>query len=99
MPVILKIEVKKKKASKDKRIELAKQANLIREELDAVLVDRFDRLMKRYGFAVAEVEDGACRGCYINLATGMRSAIEGSNDIYVCENCGKFLVSPKKKKT
>jgi len=30
------------------------------------------------------------------VATGMGSAIEGSNDIYVCENCGKFLVATKK---
>jgi hypothetical protein len=28
----------------------------------------------------------------------MNSAIEGSNDIYICENCGKFLVAPRKKK-
>lgn len=93
-----KLEIQRKKASKVKRKELERQAFLIREELDASLVDRFDRLMARYGFAVAEVEEGACQGCFINLATGMHSAIEGSNDIYVCENCGKFLVSPKKEK-
>lgn len=90
------IEMKRKKAKKDKRAELAAQAKLIREELDEALVDRFDRLMERYGFAVAEVEDGVCQGCYINLATSMGSAIEGSNDIYVCENCGKFIVDAKK---
>jgi predicted nucleic acid-binding Zn-ribbon protein len=28
----------------------------------------------------------------------MSSAIEGSNDIYVCENCGKYLIAAKKKK-
>jgi hypothetical protein len=28
----------------------------------------------------------------------MSSAIEGSNVIYVCENCGKYLVAAKKKK-
>jgi predicted nucleic acid-binding Zn-ribbon protein len=28
----------------------------------------------------------------------MHSAIEDSNDIYVCENCGKYLVYGKKKK-
>jgi len=44
---------------------------------------------------VAEVQHGVCMGCYINVATGMGSAIEGSNDIYVCENCGKFLVASK----
>ena len=75
---------------------LKKQSALIRAELDAALLDRFDKMMERYGFAVAEVDDGACQGCYINVATGMASSIVGSNDIYVCENCGKFLVSSKK---
>ncbi len=87
------IELKKKKAVPDQIKELKSRSDLIRSELDAALVDRFDRFMERYGFAVAEVQNGVCMGCYINVATGMGSAIEGSNDIYVCENCGKFLVS------
>jgi mannitol/fructose-specific phosphotransferase system IIA component (Ntr-type) len=90
------IEIQKKKAPKAKKKELQKKADIIRQELDVALLDRFDRLMERYGFAVAEVADGACLGCFINVATGMGSAIEGSNDIYVCENCGKFLISKKK---
>jgi mannitol/fructose-specific phosphotransferase system IIA component (Ntr-type) len=93
-----KIEMQKKKADKAKKKELQKQANLIRDELDDALLDRFDKLMERYGFAVAELEDGACQGCFINVATGMRSAIEGSDDIYICENCGKYLVAKKKAK-
>ena len=93
-----KIEIKKRKSTKEQQKELKKQSDLIREELDEVLVDRFDKLMQRYGFAVAEVESGACQGCNINMATGMSAAIEGSNDIYICENCGKFLVAAKKKK-
>ncbi|MFP4081896.1 MAG: PTS sugar transporter subunit IIA [Candidatus Aminicenantes bacterium] len=92
------LELKKKKAPKKKWAELEKRADLIREELDAALVARFDRLMERYGFAVAELEGGVCQSCNINVATGMSAAIEGSNDIYVCENCGKFLVASKKKK-
>lgn len=91
------IEIKKRKAKKKQRQELEKKANFIREELDEALVDRFDRLMERYGFAVAEVDGGVCQSCNINVATGMSSAIEGSNDIYICENCGKFLVASKKK--
>lgn len=90
------IEMQKRKASKVKKEELQKAADIIRQELDSALLDRFDRLMERYGFAVAEVEEGACLGCFINVATGMGSAIEGSNDIYVCENCGKFLIAKKK---
>jgi mannitol/fructose-specific phosphotransferase system IIA component (Ntr-type) len=93
-----KIEMQKKKAAKAKKKELQKQANLIRDELDDALLERFDKLMERYGFAVAELEDGACQGCFINVATGMSSAIEGSDDIYVCENCGKYLVAIKKAK-
>lgn len=92
------IEIKKKKAKKEQLKQLKEQANLIREELDEALIDRFDRLVERYGFAVAEVDGGVCQGCNINVATGMGSAIEGSNDIYICENCGKFLVASKKRK-
>jgi mannitol/fructose-specific phosphotransferase system IIA component (Ntr-type) len=92
------IEIKKKKAKKEQLKKLKEQADLIRQELDEALVDRFDRLMERYGFAVAEVDGGVCQGCNINVATGLSSAIEGSNDIYVCENCGKFMVAAKKKK-
>jgi len=91
------IEKKKKRAKKEQRIKLKEQANLIRQELDEALVDRYDRLMERYGFAVAEVNVGVCQGCNINVATGLSSAIEGSNDIYVCENCGKFMVASKNK--
>ena len=92
------IEIKRKKAKGSQLKQLKEQATLIRQELDRSLVDRFDRLMQRYGFAVSEVNEGVCQGCNINVATGMSSAIEGSNDIYVCENCGKFLVASKKKK-
>jgi mannitol/fructose-specific phosphotransferase system IIA component (Ntr-type) len=92
------IELKKKKASKEAQKELHKQAAMIREELDKDLLARFDRLMERYGFAVAEAIDGVCQGCNINISTQMYSAMEDSNDIYVCENCGKYLVSAKRKK-
>jgi mannitol/fructose-specific phosphotransferase system IIA component (Ntr-type) len=92
------IEIKIRKADKKKKAELKKKAALIRDELDVDLLDRFDRLMEKYGFAVAEMDDGVCQGCYINVATGMRSSISGSDDIYVCENCGKFLVAKHKPK-
>jgi mannitol/fructose-specific phosphotransferase system IIA component (Ntr-type) len=92
------IEWKKEKAPKAQLKMLQAQIALIRGELDQALLDRFDRLMARYGFAVAEVEDGVCQGCNINLSTQMSSAIEGSNDIFVCENCGKYLVAARKKK-
>jgi mannitol/fructose-specific phosphotransferase system IIA component (Ntr-type) len=92
------IEWKKQKAPKAQIKTLQAQISLIREELDRALLARFDKLMERYGFAVAEVEDGVCQGCNINISTQMSSAIEGSNDIYICENCGKYIVAARKKK-
>ena len=94
------VEKKKKRATKAQLPTLKAPADLLREDLDAALLTRFEKLMERYGFAVAEVEDGVCQSCNISVSTEMSSAIEGSNDIYICENCGKYLVaaSPKKKK-
>ena len=92
------IELKKKRATKEQQKELHKQAAMIREELDRDLLVRFDRLMERYSFAVADAVEVVCQGCNINISTQMYSAMEDSNDIYVCENCGKYLVSAKKKK-
>jgi len=94
------IEKKKKRATKAQMPTIKAQAELLREELDSALLTRFDKLMERYGFAVAEVDEGVCQSCNISVSTEMSSAIEGSNDIYICENCGKYLVaaSPKKKK-
>jgi mannitol/fructose-specific phosphotransferase system IIA component (Ntr-type) len=92
------LEIKRKKATREQQKVLQKQAGMIREELDRDLLGRFDRLMDRYGFAVADVVEGVCQGCNINISTQMYSAIEGSNDVYVCENCGKFLASARKKK-
>jgi len=92
------IQWKKAKAPKAQLKTLQAQIDHIRGELDAALLLRFDKLMDRYGFAVAEVDEGACQGCNINVSTQMSSAIEGSNDIFVCENCGKYLVAAKKKK-
>jgi mannitol/fructose-specific phosphotransferase system IIA component (Ntr-type) len=94
------IEKKRKRATRAQLPTLKAQSDLLREELDAALLTRFEKLMERYGFAVAEVDEGVCQGCNISVSTEMSSAIEGSNDIYICENCGKYLVaaSPKKKK-
>jgi mannitol/fructose-specific phosphotransferase system IIA component (Ntr-type) len=92
------IGFKLRKTPKAQRAPLERQVRLIRGELDQNLLSRYDRLMQRYGFAVAELEGGVCQSCNINVATGMSSAIAGSNDIYICENCGKFLVAATKAK-
>ena len=93
------IELRKKKAPKEQLKKLQKHAAMIREEFDRDVLSRFDRLMERYGFAVADAIDGVCQSCNINVSTQMSSAIEDSNDIYVCENCGKYLSQPRRKRS
>ncbi|MGQ9802042.1 MAG: PTS sugar transporter subunit IIA [Candidatus Saccharicenans sp.] len=92
------IEIRMRRAPREKLDELQKHRNLIREDLDQSLLARFDLLMERYGYAVAEVVEGACRSCNMSVSTQMASAIEESNDIYVCENCGKYLIAPRKER-
>jgi len=91
------IELKIRRATEARQEELQKQRALIRDELDQSLLARFDLLMDRYGYAVSEVIDGVCQSCNMSVSTQMASAIDESNDIYICENCGKYLVSPGKK--
>jgi len=91
------IELKIRRAPEARQEELQKQRALIRDELDQSLLARFDLLMDRYGYAVSEVIDGVCQSCNMSVSTQMASAIDESNDIYICENCGKYLVSPGKK--
>ncbi|MDD8020017.1 MAG: PTS sugar transporter subunit IIA [Acidobacteriota bacterium] len=91
------IELKIRRAPEAKQEELQKHRTLIREELDQSLLARFDLLMDRYGYAVSEVIDGVCQSCNMSVSTQMASAIDESNDIYICENCGKYLVSPGKR--
>ncbi|HRD02001.1 MAG TPA: PTS sugar transporter subunit IIA [Candidatus Saccharicenans sp.] len=91
------IELKIRRAPEARQEELQKHRALIREELDQSLLARFDLLMDRYGYAVSEVVDGVCQSCNMSVSTQMASAIEESNDIYICENCGKYLVSPEKR--
>ena len=91
------IELKIRRATEARQEELQKHRALIREELDQSLLARFDLLMDRYGYAVSEVVDGVCQSCNMSVSTQMASAIEESNDIYICENCGKYLVSPEKR--
>jgi predicted nucleic acid-binding Zn-ribbon protein len=47
--------------------------------------------------APADVGDAACQGCHINISMQMYSAIEGSNDICIFENCGNSQAGAKRK--
>lgn len=72
-----------------KKIEAARQRLL--EGLDKDIVERYRRLMKRYGRAVAPVLEGICYGCYQVMPTALATDKDRNKKIYLCPNCGRFL--------
>ena len=83
-------EVKKRpKKSKGK----GKEVSFLREEIDPSILARFDRLYEKYGAGVFKIEDGVCQGCMIKLSTSLAVHIQkNSNDIFVCQKCGRYIV-------
>jgi len=72
--------------------EIEKEMAFIREELDPSILSRFDRLNERYGAGVFRIKDGVCQGCMIKLSTSLAATIQNSNDIFVCQKCGRYIV-------
>ncbi len=83
---------REKKSGKGSQRSLERKANLIRAEIDDMILHRFDRMMKRIGRAIVEVKNGACQGCFMHLSTGFNALVKQGKDVYVCENCGKFII-------
>lgn len=71
------------------KISLAREKLL--EELDKDIVERYERLIKRYDRAVAPVLDGICYGCYQVMPTALATGRDKNKRIFLCPNCGRFL--------
>jgi mannitol/fructose-specific phosphotransferase system IIA component (Ntr-type) len=86
-------EIEREKMSgKGSHRSLERKANLIRAEVDDAILHRFDRMLKRDGTAIVEVRNGACQSCFMHLSTGFNALVKQGKDVYVCENCGKFIM-------
>ena len=84
---------REKRTSKNANIRsLTRKINLLRIELDEAILHRFDRMIGKDGTAVVEAKGGCCQSCFMNLSVGFQSLIKRGKDIYVCENCGRFII-------
>ena len=53
----------------------------------------YERILKRYGRAVAPVTGESCLGCFAKLPTSYRSSLyEGK--VRTCQSCGRILYYP-----
>lgn len=72
-------------------VELARAREEIVRKLDKNLYETYERLMSKYGRAVAPVMNGICYGCYMRLPIADTTQQNKNEKVSTCINCGRFL--------
>ena len=62
-----------------------------RAEVPAPVLAHFERMIARGKKGVAVVRDGVCTECHLRLTTGKLANLAADNDIWLCDNCGRYL--------
>ena len=63
------------------------------QNIDARLLQRYQRSRKNRGTRVARIMKGACGGCFRQLPAQLRNNVKYTPiEVHVCENCGAILV-------
>ena len=74
-----------------KRVEAGKPKIL--SELNSTLKKRYGRLLtKMTDFAVTNVEDDTCQGCFTRIPPQTSVEVRQNNRVIACEACGRILV-------
>jgi uncharacterized protein len=82
----------KSKALDSQQRELEKEREALAAQIDADLLDQFERLFNSKGdAAVVAVEHGVCTGCHMKVTTATASRVKAGKEIVSCENCGRIL--------
>ena len=71
-------------------VELKQQKQQAAAAVDAETLECYNRLRQQKGQAVAQVEQGTCRGCRISLSTAELQRVKG-NRLVMCSSCGRIL--------
>jgi len=67
----------------------------LRATVPAQIQGHFDRLIAQRRNGVAIVRNGVCCECHIRLPFGTAANLAQPTDIYLCENCGRYLMLAK----
>ena len=62
-----------------------------RAEVPAPVLAHFERMIARGKKGVAAVRDGVCTECHLRLTTGKLANLAAGTDIWLCDNCGRYL--------
>ena len=62
-----------------------------RAKVPKPVLDHYDRLIASGKTGVAFVRHGVCGGCHLRLCSGTAAGLARHDDIYICDNCGRYL--------
>lgn len=68
----------------------AERAGLV-ADLDAALVQRYERLFEKKAPAVVPLENGICGGCHMKVTAATLTATKAEKTLTSCENCARLL--------
>jgi len=72
--------------------DLERQQKMVAEAVEKPLLARYNRLKTmRKGFAVAEVRDGACGGCQLQLPPQLVAEVRRGDELMDCSYCHRIL--------
>ena len=60
-------------------------------KVDPALIERYNRVKQNRTMPVAELKDGRCMGCNMELPSRDLAKLKKSGAIVECENCGRIL--------
>ena len=78
------------KGEKSPKIKL--KIDELRKIVDRKSLAYYEKMRKRSLNSFAILEKNACMGCHMNIAPYYLAQIKESNDIAVCNQCGRFLI-------
>lgn len=76
------------------KVKLAAAKQVLAEKmqgLDKELLAKYEVARTRNPDAVAYIESGACRGCYLSLRPQLVIEVQRLNDLHACPNCQRLL--------
>jgi len=83
-----KKEMEKLKKEED---ELMEKKNALAKEVRGDLLNRYEKLIKSRGTALAKVINGVCGGCHLQLPPQVVSEVRSGRKVVTCERCSRIL--------
>ena len=73
----------------EEKLHEAKEA--LEQSIPPAVLSKFQKLMKRFGRAVAPVVDNSCMACNVMVPKRLTVKTVGNRELRTCERCGRFL--------